>query len=65
MLSHNNFVSNVKAVDEIMPIVKGDTVLSFLPICHVFERCASYAFAYRGASIVFTGTNNLGGEDGD
>ncbi len=65
MLSHNNIVSNVTSVREIMPINAGKTVLSFLPLCHIFERCASYAYVYLGINIVFTGTDNLGGETGD
>ena len=65
MLSHHNIASNVVDVDDLMPISPGDTVLSFLPLCHVFERCASYAYQYRGVTISFTGTDNLGGETGD
>lgn len=65
MLSHENIVSNVKAVEALMPISRGDKVLSFLPLCHIFERTASYSFVNLGASITFTGTDNLGGEEGD
>lgn len=65
MLSHENIVSNVKAVERLMPISSGDSVLSFLPLCHIFERTASYSYINLGASITFTGTDNLGGETGD
>lgn len=65
MLSHNNVVSNVKAVMPIIPIQAGDIGLSFLPLCHIFERVCSHAYMFVGAQVVFTGTNNLGGEDGD
>lgn len=65
MLSHSNIVSNVKSVREIFPIKNGSRVLSFLPICHIFERTASYSYMYLGMEIVFTGTENLGGETGD
>ncbi len=65
MLSHENIASNVVDVDDLMPISPGDTVLSFLPLCHVFERSAAYAYQYRGVTITFTGTDNLGGETGD
>ena len=65
MLSHNNVVSNVKNVKELMPVVPGDTVLSFLPLCHIFERAASYSYTMMGVTTVFTGTDNLGGENGD
>ncbi len=65
MLSHDNIVSNVKAVKAFIPINEGEIALSFLPLCHIFERTASYSFVYNGISIVFTGTDNLGGEEGD
>ena len=65
MLSHNNIVSNVKAVQEVMPVEPGERVLSFLPLCHIFERAASYSYMYNGITVVFTGTDNLGGETGD
>lgn len=65
MLSHNNIVSNVRAVKAYLPIDTGEIALSFLPLCHIFERTASYSFVYNGINIVFTGTDNLGGETGD
>lgn len=65
MLSHENIVSNVKNVNELTPISPGDHVLSFLPICHIFERSASYSYIYKGVTVTFTGTDNLGGENGD
>lgn len=65
MLSHNNIVSNVKAVKAYLPIKTGEIALSFLPLCHIFERTAAYSFVYNGINIVFTGTENLGGETGD
>jgi long-chain acyl-CoA synthetase len=65
MLTHRNIVFNVDAVHRIVPIVPGDRVLSFLPVSHVFERVAVYFFTKAGISVSFTGTDNLGGEDGD
>ena len=65
MLSHKNIVSNFRSVKEIMPINRGQIALSFLPLCHIFERTASYAYYYLGINIVFTGTDNLGGDEGD
>ncbi len=65
MLSHNNIVSNVFAVQALIPVGADDKVLSFLPICHIFERTAVYAYTYKSISVTFTGTDNLGGETGD
>jgi long-chain acyl-CoA synthetase len=65
MLSHENIVSNIKMVKELIPLEAGDRVLSFLPLCHVFERAATYVYIYFGATVYQTGTDNLGGERGD
>lgn len=65
MLSHNNIVSNINAVRPLIPIKAGDKSLSFLPMCHVFERVVSYAYLYIGANVNFVGTDNLGGDEGD
>ena len=52
MLSHNNLVSNVLDSIPRLPIVKGQsTVLSFLPVCHVFERMLHYLYIYSGITI--------------
>lgn len=58
MLTHENIVSNVLASDERIPRKKGldyreGRVLSFLPICHIFERMLFYLFQYNGFSIYF------------
>lgn len=65
MLTHRNIVFNVEAVRNLVPVAPGDRILSFLPVSHVFERVAVYAFTAFGGSISFTGTDNLGGESGD
>ena len=54
MLSHHNITSN--ALDSVprLPLIDGETrVLSFLPICHIFERVLIYIYQYAGASIYF------------
>jgi long-chain acyl-CoA synthetase len=65
MLSHRNITFNVEQVGKLVPIVAKDRVLSFLPVSHVYERVAVYLFTATGASVSFTGTDNLGGETGD
>ncbi len=65
MLSHRNMVSNVLDVQTIIPVRPGNRVLSFLPLCHSFERTACLSFTYNAAEVYFTGTDNLGGEQGD
>ncbi len=65
MLSHTNIISNIKDVMHLIPVQSGDSALSFLPLCHVFERTVSYNYFASGVSITYTGTDNLGGEEGD
>ena len=65
MLSHWNIVSNVLSASDLIPCSKGDIVLSFLPLCHIFEKVVTYAYIHAGVSIVYTGIDNLGGPTGD
>lgn len=65
MLSHENIVSNILAIAPLAPVREGYRVLSFLPLCHVFERVATFFYLYLGANVVHTGTDNLGGEEGE
>lgn len=54
MLSHANIVSNVIASEECVPLEKGkDRALSFLPVCHIFERMILYLYQYCGTEIYF------------
>jgi len=55
MLSHENFMSNVlMAKTQVPSICKDDRYLSFLPLCHVYERLATYYLGiYVGAEIAF------------
>jgi long-chain acyl-CoA synthetase len=50
MLSHDNIHSNVQATCRVVPI-ENDTALSFLPLCHIFERMGDYWFFTTGTSI--------------
>lgn len=54
MLSHNNIVSNVLDSASRIPFEEGTSVaLSFLPICHIFERVILYIYQYYSVSIFF------------
>ncbi len=54
MLSHKNIVSDVLMSEERVPFVKGESVaLSFLPVCHIYERMILYIYQYVGVSIHF------------
>ncbi|MGB0357267.1 MAG: AMP-dependent synthetase/ligase [Flavobacteriaceae bacterium] len=54
MLSHNNIVSNVIASQERLPLTYGEAkALSFLPLCHIYERMLLYLYVYSGTRIYF------------
>lgn len=54
MLSHNNIVSNVIASQERLPLTYGEAkALSFLPLCHIYERMLLYLYIYSGTRIYF------------
>ena len=51
VLSHSNFVSNIKTTASIIEFSDKDTVLSFLPLSHVLERMVTFTYLYKGCSI--------------
>lgn len=54
MLSHKNIVSNVLSSEKRVPLENGQgRALSFLPVCHIFERMLLYLYQYCGISIYF------------
>lgn len=54
MLSHHNLVSNAIESSKRFPIVDGKTKsLSFLPLCHVYERMLIYLYQYRAVTIYY------------
>ncbi len=54
MLSHKNIVSNVLDSAPRIPFEAGNSrALSFLPICHIFERMILYLYQYYGVSVYF------------
>ena len=54
MLTHENFCSNAKAALDRIPIGPDDHHLSFLPLCHSFERTAGYtALLASGARVTY------------
>jgi len=54
MLTHKNIVSNIKAAHEMFDIGETDIFLSFLPLCHIFERMGGYYTAFScGGTIVY------------
>ncbi|NNG27088.1 MAG: long-chain fatty acid--CoA ligase, partial [Ignavibacteriaceae bacterium] len=53
ILTHKNIMSNVNSTLEIYPITTDDVFLSFLPLCHSFERMAGYYSAFAAGAPVY------------
>jgi len=56
MLSHRNLVSNFTQHSQNHHLGDESTALSFLPLCHVYERSMNYHFQYKGMSIFYVGS---------
>lgn len=63
MLSHKNILSNVEACIDPIPADSDSDVLSFLPVCHVYERMLHYLYMYIGASIHYAESLETIGEN--
>ncbi len=55
MLSHRNLVSNFTQHSKNHHLGEEATALSFLPLCHVYERSMNYHFQFKGMSIYYVG----------
>lgn len=53
MLTHNNILTNLRDVYQLLPITAGEVGLSFLPLCHIFERTVTYAYMSKGINIIY------------
>ncbi|RAK64151.1 AMP-dependent synthetase/ligase [Hymenobacter edaphi] len=53
MLTHDNILSNCRSSQSFVPVTKDDSALSFLPLCHIFERMVTYLYMINGVSIYY------------
>ena len=53
MLTHDNILSNCRNSQRFVPVTKEDKALSFLPLCHIFERMVTYLYMINGVSIYY------------
>ena len=53
MLSHGNVMSNVENVIAMIPVSEGEKALSFLPLCHIYERTVLYIYMRLGVAIYY------------
>jgi long-chain acyl-CoA synthetase len=53
MLTHGNLIANLRGVTEVLDLSESDVALSFLPLCHGFERMVAYVYLATGVSMIF------------
>jgi long-chain acyl-CoA synthetase len=53
MLSHDNLFSQLEGLKDVLPLNETDRAISFLPLCHVFERVVEYYYLFKGTSIYY------------
>ncbi len=57
MLSHANILSNCFACEHVPPIREQGVAVSYLPLCHIYERMINYIFQYIGISVYYAESN--------
>ena len=63
MLSHDNLYSQLIGLKNAIPFADDDRAISFLPLCHVFERVIEYYYLFKGVSIYYAESIELLGEN--
>ena len=63
MLSHRNIATNATDCKDRFPVSSGSWALSFLPVCHIFERMLSYLYSWKGIPIYFGQSLETVGDD--
>ena len=53
MLSHSNIASQITNLENALNINEETKVISFLPLCHIFERVIMYYYHYKGCKVYF------------
>jgi long-chain acyl-CoA synthetase len=62
-LTHANLAANIAGSQDRLQLDENDVALSFLPLCHAFERMAVYLYLAAGVSIVFAESLETVGRD--
>lgn len=62
MLTHDNFMSDVRSITRGLPISTADVSLSVLPLSHIFERTVFYVFCYCGVAVNYAPSFEVVGE---
>lgn len=63
MLSHKNLLADTMSSEFSFPVTHHQRALSFLPVCHAYERVFHYVYIYKGLSIHYAESIDTIGED--
>lgn len=63
MLSHKNLLADVMSSEYSFPVGEGQRALTFLPVCHAYERVFHYVYIFKGLTIYFAGSLDTIGAD--
>jgi len=63
MLTHNNIMSNVHALTQLFPVHLYKRTISFLPLCHIFEKSSFYFYLLIGAEVNYPESLDTVGEN--
>ncbi|HKK38843.1 MAG TPA: long-chain fatty acid--CoA ligase [Cryomorphaceae bacterium] len=63
MLSHRNVASNAISSKPRLPVSNDAKGVSFLPLCHIYERMIIYLYTYTGVSLYFAESMETIGDD--
>jgi long-chain acyl-CoA synthetase len=63
MLSHSNLITNCFAVAALIHGASPERALSFLPLCHIYERTLVNVYVYLGTSVFFAQNLNSISDD--
>lgn len=63
MLSHKNLVADMMSSEYSFPVTAYDRALSFLPVCHAYERLFHYVYMYKGLTIYYAQSMDTIGAD--
>lgn len=63
MLSHKNLLADMMSSEYSFPVKEYQRALTFLPVCHAYERLFHYVYMYKGLTIFYAGSIDTIGAD--
>jgi len=59
MLTHDNVISNMRMVQDVLHVTENDSFLSVLPAWHMYERMMDYLALFSGGALIYTDRRHL------